>query len=504
MLKVPRIVKAMGELEDALIMEAAEGSGRRKHRWQPMAAAACLCLLIGGVGLLWFGGGSSGEGAENHSDGSRPYMYYAGPVLPLTAEGGGEGLRVHRHIDYDFSPYQPTQQGAYPKWSEEAIVTDRYQVVNETDKEQKRTFYYPFVGTMREWEQHPAVTVDAAAVQTTLRPGPYPAGIPDQPPLDRFSAYETLLRDGGYLKAAVEPVPQVDVPAVVYRLNDYQYTEDTEAVNPTLMMEFTVDPQKTKVFSYGMNIGSWESETGRCGRGVSSIQKKNNSGREPEPAYVILVGEDLAHYTVQGYRDGGCEPGEELEDLGCTVTRYETTLSEAVRPLLEEYMKRGLNLRWDAENDASGMPPRELYHGLAAQLLCVNGAVSAFPTDRYDMGMLEHLFSAAITQERVLYQSWEMTIPAGGEAVIEVRQRKQASKDYTGGHKHRNGYDLAVTLGSSLEFSEQWASVSGYDSIRLVSQNFGFDPAHGITKVKLDLNTPHYWMEIEPISEKKK
>ena len=52
---------------------------------------------------------------------------------------------------------------------------------------------------------------------------------------------------------------------------------------------------------------------------------------------------------------------------------------------------------------------------------------------------------------------------------------------------------------SNLTFTEQTASISRYEQIEIVAQNFGFDPAGGITKVTLDLNQDHYWMEIRKV-----
>ena len=42
-------------------------------------------------------------------------------------------------------------------------------------------------------------------------------------------------------------------------------------------------------------------------------------------------------------------------------------------------------------------------------------------------------------------------------------------------------------------------SISRYDQIEIVAQNFGFDPANGITEVTLDLTQPHYWLEIRKL-----
>ena len=55
---------------------------------------------------------------------------------------------------------------------------------------------------------------------------------------------------------------------------------------------------------------------------------------------------------------------------------------------------------------------------------------------------------------------------------------------------------MVTQLGSVLEFSEQTSSISNTQFIEIVYQNFGFDLDNGIVQVDLDLNEPHYYMEI--------
>ena len=76
---------------------------------------------------------------------------------------------------------------------------------------------------------------------------------------------------------------------------------------------------------------------------------------------------------------------------------------------------------------------------------------------------------------------------------------KDASIDYVGKDQGKDGYDMATRLGSNLTLTEQTASISGYDEIEIVVQNFGFDLTNGITNVTLDINQDHYWMEIRKI-----
>jgi hypothetical protein len=113
--------------------------------------------------------------------------------------------------------------------------------------------------------------------------------------------------------------------------------------------------------------------------------------------------------------------------------------------------------------------------------------------------MLEDIFSAVYTNGRVIYFSFEVTIPAGESITVVAGQPKDASMDYVGNDKGKDGFDIATRLGSNLTFTEQTASICRFEEIEMIAQNFGFDLENGITEVMLDLNQDHYWMQVRKI-----
>ena len=153
----------------------------------------------------------------------------------------------------------------------------------------------------------------------------------------------------------------------------------------------------------------------------------------------------------------------------------------------------------DGVTPPAGVPAYELYLGLAAELLESYGQIGTTPVERYDTGMLEDIFSAVYTNNRVIYLSFEVTIPAGESITVEAVMTKDASIDYIGNDKDKDGYDMATKLGSNLTFTQQTASISRYEQIEIVNQNFGFDIQNGITTVPLDLDQEHYWMQVRKI-----
>ena len=522
-MKSDELLDAIGEARDKYVHDVRNGKVKKMPGWAKWtsAIAACLVLTIG-VSLFFGGmGGNAGSGGDD----DLKYMYYVGPVLPLTVQGDASGITATRNVDYNFSGYYTSQESYedsngepvyYDKYDNKAYVTDSYVLQNTSGENKTVTMLYPFIGDMKEWEFYPTITVNGEEITTTMHPGPYSGGFEgawgsNKPgtvnidAIDCFEGFQELLSTDDYMNSAFDEFPALDQKVYVYMLHDYVYSKTTEDVNPTLSFTFYVDYEKTTVFSYGMNGASWDYDSGYCSRRKSSIEYRPNVDPEmqhPDAGYVILMGEDLTSYTLQGYKDGGCDEGEELNDLSCTITRYETTLGEIMNELLEDFLGdriRQMDSVITGKVSVDQMPLKELYLGLTSELLCSYGVIGETPVERYDTGRLEDMFSGAWNDGRVIYFSFDVTIPAGGSITVEAGMPKDASMDYVGKDKGKDGFDMATRLGSNLTFTEQTASICRFEEIEIIAQNFGFDLEQGITNVTLDLNQDHYWMQVRKI-----
>lgn len=511
-------------LPDGMV-EAAEGHVfRRKKGWKPWAAAAAVTLVVG-LGLLWGRGALRGAGGaaprtESGGGGSEDalrYMHYVGPVLPLTAPDGAEGIAAARSVDYDFSPYRTElrtfesggKQLSYDASKREAVVTDRYVLTNEGDADRTLTLLY---GAPLRFNDAlaclPEITVDGAPAETTLHAAPYSGcfanarGERDETErlnleeIRSWSGYAELLADGTYQAAAFEAPPALDFPVIVYRVDAYEVAP-TDAVNPTLQLSFTVDTEKTRVLTYGSNGGSDDEETGYCTRHVGALRDART-----RPMYLIVCGEDVTDCALQGYRDGGTNPGEEI-DVQAKLTRYETTMDAVLRMVVDEHFdtdgsSRSRSYLYGSGGEATvaAAASRELLYDAAADFLTRFGVFSGDPASRYQFGMLEDVFETYAMQ-RIVYQSFSVTVPAHQSVTVTAAMRKGASYDFTGAGQKSDGYDLATQLGSTLRFTAQTASVSSTDAVEILDNSFGFDPENGVTEVRLDPDTPHYWMQVK-------
>ena len=525
-MKAEQLFRVLGLVDDDLIEEAASPTGRRGGFRKWMAAAACLAVLCAvGAGWIITGGfrgmgstapGESGSGIASDNDplsveGST-FMSYAGPVFPLTLAEDTKTLTAEREATWDFAP-GTYHDGTPRQWG--ASVTDSYVLVNITDSDQTVTALYPFVGSFTELEaQRPAVMVDGVDVEGSLYIGSYAGGFQgvwqsdgqggyalDDTTLnlsrpDSWTDYKALLADGRYLDAALGDGPVLNIPVTVYEFTDFQAPEGYDAA--TQAIEFTIDREKTAVYSYGFNGGAWDVDTGWQQR---SYFVPNGQRREKDLKLLVVLGDDIGDYVLQGYKDGGCDQGEELEGVGCTVTRRETTLDEVLDLLCREYLEAYAGWQYGMEDGAVSAMPFALFRRAVGELMVQYGPVSEAVKDRYADGRLDDIISEAMSQQRVLYLAVPVTVPAGSKVNITFSLWKEPSFDFGCSGSENvglQGYDFVTRLGSNLAFTEQRAALANTDNIQIERQNFGFDLEKGITEVTLDLEMEHYYLEIRP------
>lgn len=498
----------LGEVDESLLERAETAAkGGKRRTWRRVSAiAAAFAIMIVGVGawrILISPAEAGGGGGNNQT-----YMYYVGPVLPLTSLDDATGLTAARSVDYDFSSYADG-------YHSQAYVTDSYVLTNPTDQDMTVELAYPFSEHLNADAQHlPQITVDGKTVDITYHPGPYSGGYMgvwgggdeetgtvNLDGLSSFEEFRALLEDGSYQASAFDEFPALDQPVVVYEITDpIILTEESKrGTNPTLAMEFTIDYDKTSVLTYNTNGARWNHKTGFASHSFSI--PKEHWPDHGMSRYILIMGEDIDGYTLQGYKDGGCDKGEEI-DITATVTRYETTIGA----FLWERITESSTYVGDDGHDGKSEEHRsiadvaisdELFYGLCAELMMEDGILSPDGgVERYENGWLGDILSAVRTNNRVMYLAFEVTVPAGGSVAVDCSMLRDAHVNYVGDATDRDGYDMATTLGSALTFTEQTASVTNTSSIEIVAQNFGFDLAAGITQVTLDTAQEHYWMEV--------
>ncbi len=533
---------AMGGVDDALI----ERSIRKATPWPAWkkwtAAAACLCLVLGGVygaarlGFLGRMGGSNAGGGGGQA--GQTYMSYAGPVFPLDVSEGGGGLTAERRVDFDFSPWHrvwwsnedeaASRTGLteaerqevlsdYNEWypeggrwqsSSDVWVTDAYTLTNPTGEDRTATLLYPFAASLSNLSRcMPTLTVDGAKVEPSLHIGSYAGGYEGawgsehteealnlrQP--SRWEDYQALLSDGSYRARAMEAYPDLGGREVtVYKFTSPWGPEADEGKgipNPSIRIGFDLDYGKTTILTYGFHGARYDRENGHMLQEFS-IPEPRESGYG-RTCYLLVLGEDIANMTTGCYVTGGTDENTKQTEGGVTVERCTADLDAVLREIVGCMV-----FRQEQETYSVDTVDFEDYYGLFCQWLVTEGALSDAGIDRYG-SWLE--MNDVDSQQRVFYLSAQVTIPAGGRVEVSASLRKAASTDFIGPGKNRSGYDMVTRLGSSLTFTGQRASLSHTEDIEITEQNFGFDLDSGIDTVALDVEREHYFLEVKRRSE---
>ena len=246
------------------------------------------------------------------------FMSYAGPILPMTLAGQQDELTANRALTFDFT----SQKDENGRTLTGAQVQDAYELSNHSDKALTVTALYPFAGSFKDMPSLlPTISVDGQPVQATLYAGVYSGGFtgvgtddPDESlnlkRLETWEGYKALLENGAYQQQALSPYPKLDQKVTVYEFSNYKAPLD-EYDAATQAISFEIDPAKTTILQYGFEGLAWDEN----GYRQYSYFVPNGVSMRSETKMLIVIGEDIGEYSLQGYEDGGCDEGEELDGV---------------------------------------------------------------------------------------------------------------------------------------------------------------------------------------------
>ena len=446
-----------------------------------LTAALCGCTASPSGGQL---ASTPGSGPAKPVD-ATDFMSYAGPVFPLTLAQAAPELSADREILLDCAPYAEENTAAI-------TVTDRYTLRNDSDEDCTVTALYPFVSSLSDLGTlQPSLTADGTALKSALYPGAFPGWFGPasaEPELaeerwnlrhaESWTEYQTLLT-GSYQADALAPKALPEQTVYVY---SFTASGETTANAATLAITVDADPEKTTLLTYGIN---------GCGQDEATGQPQYSyfTNEHGQTLHLLAVlGRDMIGCAMQGYTDGSCEQGKELDTLEGTVTRTEMPLAKFLQKIA------AAQLGADASADEV-----DRLAAAAAELLTQYGVCSAAPAERYIEGRLDDLLQDAETVQRVCYAAAEITIPAGGTVCVEAVSRKPHSFDFFGFYNEMvDGYGI-MTTGSVLELQNQTAQLDTHGLVTIYGQSFGFD-GQG-SAVPLSADTEYYYLNLTTASE---
>ncbi len=409
------------------------------------------------------------------------FDFYMAPVLPMTAISGGEAIEAERDITLDFTNYAPGNVVQPATVS----VTDCYRLSNPTDQPLTVELAYPVYGQLWGDEGRiPMLTVDDQPIQATIR-GSLDSGN-RLAQADNFADFQSALAGSNHLAEALSPAPALDTPVKVYHISNFTWpeTEDPAALRVGVIYSRT---SATTVWKYGtMDM------TENTDLGIDYMLLHVPTADTPwvmDEAWFLVSGPDVVNPAIQGYRGYEVTQDAMVSGVGAEIETFEFTLGQML-PLLAAHC--AAQPAYDADRRSNRLTADYLADGAAKFLADPDYQRQA----KVSLHNLSVLFYKAETEQRLLYQTFSLTIPAGESVRISARFLQEASTDSGGIRRHRDGFDLATSLGSDLTITSQRAALTGSEQIRILDQNYGFYPKKGITEVTLNPEIERYYLVV--------
>lgn len=418
-------------------------------------------------------------------DGGSIFMSYEGPIFPLTSREAMPSIEAVREIEFDFdtalTAYNPAAQ---------CMIRDRYTLINTSSEDQTILVIYPYVSSFYE-NIMPIFKVNDHTAETMSYSGMInsPANLNE---ISSWQGYAELLADSAYMEAAFTDYPTLDDSVIVYVLNEIS-DGGSDAPAPTMNIEFTMDYDQTMVFTYGFNGGVYDSEHSRGERSFFIPSKEDYDYNENR--FLIVMGDDLDNFTLQGYQNGGCKAGEEIDEAKAHVDRIETTLGEILKTIANDYYEEAIK-DTDAEALKSHLSADRFY-GELCRLFNQYNRGEPDMVNHYQSGMLEDMLIDVMHYKRIFYETFELVIPSYSSVDVSAEFIKYGDFDYhSTGTKNEGvkGYDFVTQLGSILSFQKQSVLVNHGQNVEIVRENLDIDANQN--HAELDLNVEHYYLEV--------
>ena len=459
---------------------------------------------------------------------------YDPPVMPLTAEGDTSGITAERNITFDLTDTKiyadlndAWKMGEYGRMStvdEVGIieVNDSYTLTNTTDGDKTISLMYPFECSLNALEGSPfisenyigshipTVTIDGKTEKTGLIAGDfsgyfssasYPAK-DDKSNLEEYWSYEdylTLLGDVSYLKQALEAPKTIGEKVVVYRIYDCGTTYDTVANDTfvTAKVSFTLgEGAEANVIGYDRSFG-------RTGNKIEAEFEINNRGEDSNPdIYITVRGGDIENLMLQGYYHDKSNNWNRVktDDIYYEIERTEKNIDEDLLKQFITELSADVSLRGAYASYKNGVLTDETIYNAVMKYICKYGEYSDSPIERYLIfGDMASQIDDAVMCERIMYATFDVTVPAGGSVTVNAKHRRYADMKELDDNGHADyGLYMYTTLGSTLDISSQSVDVIGLPDVDITEGNIGTVVKDGKIHTDIDSKEKIYYLRFVP------
>ena len=514
MTKEEKLLYAIGEIDDELIMEADAPAPKNitafpmNKRWKKaMLTAACFLLCIGvwaSVGGL-FRMGSSSTGMASNAKPAAP----AEALIPeaaeeecdeivaeteCTTEEGAEtpmeapaakaeeanpetsgavkcpvGEDEVFYINYQ-APLLPLDVSgdndgiraerqltidAAAQYDESNTVeaVDEYLLKNTTNVDKTFTLEYHYSANFRTAESA-SMKVDGSADGQSLEASLSYNGFEDDGMnIHHFSNWYDLMERFPTEFSSVDDHVSLyaNEPVVVYELYDAEIPSDAPDA-ACIAVEFECD-EDTFIWNNNFNGMSVDGNN----RIYDVFAKEFTRREEMSKSLWVFGGQELRNIQIKGYTNGACEV--EYDGVTAKLRSYQTTLKEAVSQSVWQYAEANdiVLERVDEETLANAVLAYLKYSPLGAE-----------PQPRYDYLSSWEVNSDVLGVDRIFTIEQTVTIPANSSIHVKVELEKRPNWAF---ESAQSCIDVAPSLGSELDFDSIVIDLVKSDVLDVLSGN---------------------------------
>lgn len=530
-MQAEELFRAIGYIDDTLILRS--DRKKKKKNWFAvyggvMVSAACLALLFGVnhiVNRPVMDGSQttiSSEPTQSGGDGNGPDYYdpsatpvpddywtkqetpqdygmmpelgwvdfNPGPIMPLTLAEAKEGITAERELTYDFSTVSKEDKGYVP-------IQDSYLLSNTTDKDETVTLYYPYVSDISDLSAHlPQIAVGGAAEDAQILNGAY-CGEDSNGTLRLFEPtvstdeYSSMLKEVKPLADTIEE-EFLEQNVVVCEVVEWN-TENVPQNIATYTVRFKVD-DPNKVFTAHSYSTEYDGEYLQVSFNRSALLAEQANGA------VYFLEEAPKECLEQGYLYVDTTDEYKTDKVTAQLKTYESTVEEVLRAQMEVQLKKSDKGAHKLSKELEDLYFERMAHMFNDMYTWANDGKNTPEDEVFYENSISDIAYTAWDCESMYLLSETITIPAGSSVNVNFDYEKSgACNTYEPQEEFRDNYcyDNMPSLLTNLKFTEQEAAIEESGNIRIEDQNYQFDLAEGIKKVKLALDAERYYMIVK-------
>lgn len=391
------------------------------------------------------------------------YISYSAPIFPLTGIDGFDGIQVSRSITLDFWLYEKLKlDHMYDSYT--ADVIDEYTLHNTDSEKHTITLAYPFTGNLiTNPKMIPKVKINDEPVTSEILTSHDPQCLIQN--AYSFASVQKALSSEDFLTEALSKPEQINTPVTVYCFYDIAYSESAPGSDVFLHVEYEAN-ENTTLWASDYD---YTSDTGLC------------INAEKRELRIYVVGEPLRNLRAGGIVGYEVNEKATTDSVTYALETYEDTLENCLANEASQYSLSDDYIFTDL------VTPSHLLSGAFKELL--QGEYSELEK----VNNIGDLFYQVATQRKIMYVLIQVELEANAECTIQISFSKEPC---VGSVRQTNGYEVATSLNSTLEFTDQTVSVVNYTGVDLSKTNTSINLENNISSASLDINTDRYFINV--------